>query len=73
MAETSRNTKRARQGDVGQEDYWSLLPFLAFLTFGSLLLKAAGAQIDELPSAPSSFVIKPVAAHQRTEYMEALL
>lgn len=49
---------------------YSLL--LAFLTL-LLLLKAAVAQIDELPSAPSSFVIKPAAAHQRTEYMEALL
>lgn len=36
------------------------------------LLKAQGAPIDELPSAPSSFVIKPAAAHLRTECTEAL-
>lgn len=60
---TGRNTKRARQCDV-----YSLSSLSSHF-----LLKAQGAPIDELPSAPSSFVIKPAAAHLRTEYMEALL
>jgi hypothetical protein len=36
------------------------------------LLKAQGAPINKLPSAPSSFMIKPAAAHLRTGCTEAL-